>query len=305
MSDRIFEIMSLMIGMFSGITDEYGHDLVPPLPLSLDVALENRPPASEADLLKMPADFLTRMISILPHDALAAFSHVNSDCLQLVRSLRYANVRFDFSRRSLSILALLFDEAKQRNRNNGLAKRPALGACIRRLTIATCPGSFKIVNRLTESDRESLNDEQLEERMKKACELYFDYHLKAIEHIFNSNTVPHLQILDFEDKVTLPGSFYSALMGSSIQHLKLFRIRTPPETLELQLPKTIDEAGWPLQTLHLEISGLSDETTASANALTRTILELCSCHLRSLVLVPACHGISDLALDSMAIQFLG
>ncbi|KAF7510817.1 hypothetical protein GJ744_005917 [Endocarpon pusillum] len=64
--------------------------------------------------------------------------------------------------------------------------------------------------------------------------------------------MPHLELLDWEDRISMPNSMFNAFACSSIQHLKLFRVAIEEE-FEIELPVALAHRGWPLRTLHLEL----------------------------------------------------
>jgi hypothetical protein len=59
----MLDILSLFMPTFSGGKDEYGKDLVPPLPLSMDQVMENRLVKSTAPLLRLPYELLSIFLS--------------------------------------------------------------------------------------------------------------------------------------------------------------------------------------------------------------------------------------------------
>ena len=281
MAESTLDVSSLLMSHFSGGPDEYGHDLVPPLPLRLDVALESRQPASDATLLTLPADFLARLVDLLPPDALDNLAYVNSDCRQLVRTRRFASVHLDYSNRTFSLISALVNEAKERNNSNdGLTKRPAIGSCIRRITVVTDSQAF-VEHHMLDNWAESTDRELTRVKMDRASVFYFGNYLKRIEAVLTD--LPQLQLLDWEDMIALPWSLYSAIMASSVQHLKLYRIPAN-KTFDLQVPAEIEATGWMLRSLHLELQGfLDDGSKDTATKLCAKVLRLCAPHLLSLV----------------------
>jgi len=76
---------------------------------------------------------------------------------------------------------------------------------------------------------------------------------------------------------------YTALACSSIQHLKLYRVKADEE-FEVGLPPSIATPRWPLRTLHLELLWNSiAPTKGSTSRLCASILKLCASTLESLV----------------------
>jgi hypothetical protein len=128
------DISGLLVPMFSGNQDEYGHDVVPPAPLAFDRVNEGRAPKSNAPLLNLPFELLSHISGYVPRDSLAAFALVNTDCRQLARSRQFASVLLDYSDASLGLVKKLLEEGlERRESDNNLTRAPSLGACIRRI----------------------------------------------------------------------------------------------------------------------------------------------------------------------------
>lgn len=94
--------------------------------------------------------------------------------------------------------------------------------------------------------------------------------------------MPHLELLDWEDKVVLPRSFFNKVARSPIKHVKLCRVQLDEES-EIELSSALARRNWPLQTLHLELSpGLHKLGRLSTSVLCNSILSLCASTLESL-----------------------
>lgn len=135
-----YEVLDLMMPMLSGVKDEFGKELVPPLPLLFDRVSEGRKPISGTKLLEIPMEVLALVVQKIPEASLASLALVNSDCRQLARSRQFASLHLNYSDHTLAIITKLQEEATERSHHDGLTRKPALGSCIRRLTVATHPG---------------------------------------------------------------------------------------------------------------------------------------------------------------------
>lgn len=133
----MLNILGLFMPMLSGGEDEYGKDVVPPLPLSVDRVMENRPLKFTATLLWLPYEVLGNILSNVDPDSLGDLALVNSDCRQLARSRQFSSIYFDYSDSTVALIALLLQDKMSRNRSGNTVG--AIGPCIRRLTIATNP----------------------------------------------------------------------------------------------------------------------------------------------------------------------
>lgn len=72
--------------------------------------------------------------------SLASFAYVNSDCRQLARSRQFASIHLQYSLSNHDLLLKLVEERRQRQNKRSDGFSPSLGACIRRITVATHPG---------------------------------------------------------------------------------------------------------------------------------------------------------------------
>lgn len=133
------DIVSVLFPKLPGFRKDLGKGTVSPLPLSFDRVNEGRPPTSNARLFKLPLELLSKVLYV-PDDSLASLALVNTDCRQLARSRQFASVVLDYSDISLELARHLALEAVERVSNQGRTLFPSLGACIRHLTIRTCPG---------------------------------------------------------------------------------------------------------------------------------------------------------------------
>ena len=114
---KMLNILGLFMPMLSGGKDEYGKDVVPPLPLSVDRVMENRPLKSTAPLLRLPYEVLGNILSNVDPGSLGDLALVNSDCRQLARSRQFSSICFDYSDSTLALISLLLQEKMSRTRS--------------------------------------------------------------------------------------------------------------------------------------------------------------------------------------------
>jgi len=133
------DILNVLMGMFSGNKDDYGSEIVPPLPLSFDRVNEGRPARSKAPLLNLPTEILGVILQWIIPDSLASLALVNHDCLQLARSRQFASIQQNYSDSSLGLLGELQEEGLQSSAWPPIMTSPSLGACARRTTVAKQP----------------------------------------------------------------------------------------------------------------------------------------------------------------------
>lgn len=270
------DVLDLLMPMYSGADkNEYGKETVPPIPLFFDRINEGRPPQSNSLLFRLPFEILEEVTLYLSESSLSDLSLVSKDCCQLARSCRFSSVRFNYSIPQSHLIEKLLEEASERVVNNGSTVSSSIGACFRRLQIATDAQwvSYRLDIGLEEVSK--MEEVARKKRVREAYSLFFGDYLLAIELIL-IRALPHLEALDIQDHIPLPPSFFNALACSSIQHLKLFRVHIKKE-FEIALPKALARRGWPLRSLHLELTWpISSGTRGSSAPLCTSILQLCA-----------------------------
>ena len=300
-------ILGLLMPMLMGGKDNFGKEVVPPLPLLFDRVNEGKMLRSTAPLFRVPPEVLGEIIQYLDPKSLASFALVNSDCRQLARSRQFASVLLDYSDSKNALIKKLLDEGRERaTSSNGTASQPSIGACIRRITVATDPGwvSYRHKIDLAREPDPVTGESALiseRERISLASHLFFEEYLHELMSIFGDpHILPHLELLDWEDKIPLPRRFFDSLACSSIKHLKLYRILLDEE-FRVELPNKLAPGGWPLQTLHLEVhwNVFLENSTGSVSPFCASVLRLCAPTLSSLVWENAIYrGLHSLIADS-------
>jgi len=127
-----------------------------------------------------------------------------------------------------------------------------------------------------------LGETERTERLEDAGRVFFKLYIPSIQAVL-CESLPHLELLDWEDKISMPPSMYTALACSPVQHLKLYRVRADEE-FEVSLPPSIAAPRWPLRTLYLELLwNFIAPAKGSTSRLCASILRLCASTLESLV----------------------
>ncbi|CAF9934399.1 hypothetical protein IMSHALPRED_009694 [Imshaugia aleurites] len=94
--------------------------------------------------------------------------------------------------------------------------------------------------------------------------------------------LPHLELLDWQDKIAIPRSFFNSIAYSHIQHLKLSRVFVEDE-FQLALPNAGGSGAWPLRSLDLELEpSLEKLNVFSTLPLCASILRSCATTLETL-----------------------
>ena len=119
-------------------------------------------------------------------------------------------------------------------------------------------------------------------RLSAACDAFFGSYLIHIQELLSNRTVlPHLDLLDWEDKIALQPPFYAAIANSTIQHLKLYRVRVD-KSFTINPPQSQPSGLWPLRSLYLEIIPAMSNITLDVSRLCTSILKICAPSLQSL-----------------------
>lgn len=105
---------------------------------------------------------------------MASLALVNRDCRQLARSRQFASIQLDYSDSSFALITALTAAGKERSENKGFSVSPSLGACTRRITVATHPGWVSHQHRITlDEDFAALEEAVQEARLEKATSMFF------------------------------------------------------------------------------------------------------------------------------------
>ncbi|KAM0800361.1 hypothetical protein BDR22DRAFT_805996 [Usnea florida] len=285
-----FEVLELMMPMISGQKDEFGKELVPPLPLWFDRVSEWRKPVSTTKLLNIPVEVLALVVQKVPEISLASLALVNSDCRQLARSRQFASLHFDYSDRTLAIIDKLKEEATDRSNLGGLTSKPALGPCIRRLTVATHPRWINYRHNVELREVFSAPpDKERSRRLAAAYHALFGTYYPSIQDLLSNRTVlPHVELLDWEDKITLQPSFFDAIAQSTVQHLKIYRIHVD-KLFAIHVPTSQPSRSWQLRSLYLDVLPAKSNRELDVSCLCTSILRACAPTLQSLTW-ESCRG---------------
>jgi hypothetical protein len=304
MESRPRDVLDLWMTPHSGWKkDNYGRDVVPPLPLSFDRINEGRPPKSTALLFQQPFEIIGAIAQLIPPDSLNSLALVNTDCRQLARSRRFASVRLDYTYDSLWLTQVLLEEAVERGENRGLTWTPSLGACIRRLQVAADPKNLPLRYVVDIATLKSIGEELRAQRLQALHARFFGSYIPAIQSVLPL-ALPHLEFLDFADQISMPRSFFNAISCSSIQHLKLDRVWIEEE-FEIALPGALAHPGWRLRSLHLELNWrLFDPHKGRTSLLCASILRHCAPTLESLTWQAGWRSRDDQDIQSFDLEGL-
>ena len=290
------------MSVFTDEKNEYGEDLKPLRCLSFDWVMEGMAVDPQSRLLNLPVEIIGNISQYFSKDDLGRLAQVNTDCLQLARSHQFKSVTLDHSDSSSQIVQKLCAESSLRgtgspSKNDMLNKsfapsivpRPGkyFGSCIRRLTVKSGRDRMEKRHNLELSVFMMNLDRRYD---KTARHAHYEEYIVLIRHILISNSMPHLEILDWQDRASLPKSFFTAFALSKVRHFRLCYGEVDEE-FEAEIPHDFQ---WPLQSLHLKLvggssmSGSSPPRVRRANTcpLTLSLLRPCAPTLQILKL----HG---------------
>ena len=276
-------LLDVLMPTFSGNKDEYAREAVPAVPLTFYQVSEGRLPSSRTPFLQLPFEILAQIIQDISSDSLASLALVNSDCRYLARSRQFVSLRFDCSVATLGLVGALLAEAEDRL-DSGHTKKAAIGPCIRRITVSTHPGWVALRHQVELSEEfTKLPKAERDARLKAGSEAFFGVYLPSIRKLISDQqTLPHLELFDIEDNVTLDPAFFDDLTKSCITHFKLDHCSVD-RPFSIKAPKTKDiKHLWPLKSLSMSITPQIHALETDVSPLCVSLLHSCASTLESL-----------------------
>ncbi|KAG6988921.1 hypothetical protein G7Y79_00068g096200 [Physcia stellaris] len=171
--------------------DYRGRERMPPLPVSFDRVKEDRSSESDTTLFKLPIEVLNLIIQHLASDSLASLALASRDCLQMARSRQFVSITLDYNFTGCQMVLKLLHEGQkllhegQQRLASAASTLPALGACIRHITVLSYSGSEESENAFTQ----------------------------GIQLLTKPTITPNLELLDWENEdYCLPRSFFTSLL---------------------------------------------------------------------------------------------
>ncbi|KAG0632801.1 hypothetical protein HOY80DRAFT_897528 [Tuber brumale] len=266
------EIESLFIPILAGPKGEYGKNRTVTRPLFFDRVNEGFPITSTTPLFQLPIELLNDITTYLRAEDIKSLALVDRDCRQLARSVQFCTVTLDYSFQKRSLIAALHEEAQERSVNNGCLPQPSIGACVRRLIVATEPGNLSEAHNVAE--RSDLVD------LREASDGYFSIYTVQIASAIAS-ALPNLEELSLQDRAVAPEHLLGAIPASPIRTLKLGKISLAADD-PISIPP--GGAGWGVESLELEvIRDLSSSSSRHTANFCKSVLEATSKSLERLV----------------------
>ncbi|KAI4185013.1 MAG: hypothetical protein L6R41_004385 [Letrouitia leprolyta] len=256
---------------------------VAPRPLLVDRVSQGRAAVSTSPFLTLPSELLASITEYLSSASLASLALVNYDCQQLARSHQFATTRLDYSDRSIQIINQLQAEVSERSQSDGVTKALPLGPYIRRLVIRTEPMFIKQRHGIDMDDEyQVLTDGQRERRQLAASYFYFDSYIASIQSLIAKGIgLPNLLYLDWLDRASLTPVFWDAVVNSTARYLKVRGAYTG-RSFTTERANNQQSGFWPLQSLHLNISGIHCHELEDLSSFYASILHACGPTLESL-----------------------
>ncbi|KAG0128071.1 hypothetical protein HOY82DRAFT_671748 [Tuber indicum] len=265
-------VESLFVPILAGPKDEYGKNRTVTRPLFFDRVNEGFSITSTTPLFQLPIELLNDITTYLGADDLKSLALVDRDCRQLARSVQFSTVTLDYSFPKHTLIAALHKEAQERSVNNGCLPQPSIGACVRRLIVATEPRHLSEAHNVVE--RPDLVD------LREASDRYFSVYTVQIASAIAS-ALPNLEELSLQDRAVAPEHLLGAIPASPIRTLKLGKI-----SLAIDDPISIPPVGtrWGVESLELEvIRDLCSPSSRCTANFCKSVLEATSKNLERLV----------------------
>ncbi|KAF2266122.1 hypothetical protein CC78DRAFT_615428 [Lojkania enalia] len=277
------DLMDLMTPTFSGMKNNFGKEIEDLIPLSFDRINEGQPFSSSFLLSRLPIELVWHIIKLVPQEDLGNLALVNRDCRQLARSRQFASIKLDYSDSAIGILGVLVKEHEERSESYGKTKLPSIGACIRKITVATNPRWITYRHKVEISEEFT----QLEVGVRKAildeaCKAFFgEYAVKIGMVLSNIQVLPHLEYLLWTDRAPVDKKFFEMIISSNLRHLTLRRVSV---NKEFSLDPSSDQCRWRLSSLYLDViwSTWSDKEDVTTSLLICNLLCLAAPTLESL-----------------------
>lgn len=283
------DVSSLILGRYSGNEkDDFGKGSERSNVLLIDRTMElTRSPSSR--LVQLPNEILADILNILADDkpTLASLALVNIECRQLARTAQFCDVNLDYSLQMQQLVRHLLFEVKE---CLNTPKKPNIGSCIRRINVASSQyylalEHYDLYCSIFGDRRDQVEQEEVQRLCEEANRHYMHAWRDLIVYIVALAT-RNLEVLIWQDAFVLPDFFFSTLILSSVQHLKL-------KGVSIRSMTNLQSRDWPLQCWELDIhlSGKltfgpdvigEDAAWEELSSVATSILERCSSTLTSL-----------------------
>lgn len=185
---------------------------------------------SNSSIFSLPVEVIDNIARCISSEASSSLSLVSRHCLQLARSLRFADVWLDYSPRSHAMLVQLTQEASLSREKKWVATLEFLGVCVRRLYVRTSVDHTEIRHRVDlrkhlpeedeADDRHYLPRGEETRDPHEGNHAYYNDYLPAISGAL-MHALPNLEALQWEDRATHPRSCIMAMAHSPIKTLTL------------------------------------------------------------------------------------
>jgi hypothetical protein len=295
-SSQRSDMMDLMMPPFSRTKDDFGKEDQEPCPLSFDRINEGQPFSSDFLLSRLPIELTWHIVKQVAKEDLRNLALVNRDCRQLARSRQFAMIGLDYSDQAISILDFLVGEYEERSKNQGKTMAPSIGACIRKITVATNPRWITHRHKVEPSEWFFALDASVQqERLDQACQAFFGvYRPKLNLLLSNVQVLPRLESLTWADGAPVDSSFFNAVISSNIRHFALQRVPLGKwDSLDL----SSTNCKWRLESLHLDLLSISRRDSPTKSLACRLLClasptvksltwDSCDLHPRSIVTLP-------------------
>ena len=226
----------------------WGNTVSSTLTYGIDGVPDGAPSPGSSALLKLPAELLEEVLTLLEPSDLAALSLASKACCKFARSELFKDVTLRYSSTSSMLVQKLVSE--MHSSEPGASGSQGLGRNIRRLRIATSTDRPGHRHNLDLDGTLSIHGaDQEDPRLQPEVQVYYQY-IHQLALVLSSGVLANLHTLDWRDSVSTPKSVLDAISSCSATHLKLLRVEVVRE-FEITMQPKWEGPGWPLKSLHL------------------------------------------------------
>ncbi|KAI1135306.1 hypothetical protein F5Y05DRAFT_395164 [Hypoxylon sp. FL0543] len=212
---------------------------------------------SHSQLLQLPTDILTDIVDLLADDGptLASLALVNSTCRQLARSSQFSDVLFYNGPKSSQLIFKLNAEAI--SRLGSRHRLPSVGVCIRKLTMEGSGWESAARKQFLDMVG-SMAGRQFKSKLEN---LKVDLWNVCIHELILPRALPNLEFLVWKNTELLDGRFFSGIMRTPAQYVKLLRLFFDISGAIDFIEEPHEPSTWPVRFLELDIGVWSPTAT--------------------------------------------
>lgn len=204
---------------------------------------EFRSRISSSHFLQLPTEILADIMELLIVDkpTLANLALVNVQCRQLARTDQFCEVNLDYDDETIPFIKHLSDEGLARKVHKVDKPAPAIGTCIRHLTVNPhwlTKSDFRLWRSIS-YDEDSTSDDRFSDATYKGVRAAIHAIRDAITYDVGY-TMPNLDSIAWQDRYVVRGDQLGAMLVSGCKHMHLSRVFVSSDI-------DMDDEPWPLR----------------------------------------------------------